>query len=173
MRRGRVTALGAVAISIPLIAASAVLPASAEPAQPPPIAVDLLTSRGVFTDQVSLKVKNKVEGRGTEVAQLRDASRIVVAEITVQPGARFPLHTHAGPVFVNVIEGELTYVDPHRCQERVYEEGTAFVDMGADVHSAYGSSSEQTVLIATFFGASEDGPLTIPEGVQTPTSCPS
>jgi len=170
MRRGPVAALGAVAVSIPLIAASAVLPASAGP---PPIAVDLLTSRGVFTDQVSLQVKTKVEGHGTAVAQLRDASRLVVAKITVQPGARFPLHTHAGPVFVSVVEGELTYVDLDRCEERVYDKGTAFVDMGEDVHSAYGSSSEPAVLIATFFGAAEQGPLTITAGAQTPTSCPS
>ena len=46
--------------------------------------------------------------------------------------------------------------------------GTAFVDTGADVHSAFGSSSEPTTLIATFLGAPASGLLTIAEAAQVP-----
>jgi hypothetical protein len=72
---------------------------------------------------------------------------------------------------VNVVAGELTYVDPDECVERVYPAGTAFVDTGSDVHSAFGSSTQVTTLIATFFAVPATGPLTIPEAVQAPTSC--
>ena len=171
MRTGPLAALSAAAISIPLIAAATVLPASADGHAPPPIAVELITPRSSFTDDVSVKFKIKHDGHGTRVVDASDPSRVAVARITVQPGARFPLHTHPGPVIVNVVEGELTYVDPDECVERVYAAGTAFVDAGSDVHAAYGSSTQVTTLIATFFAVPATGPLTIAEGVQAPTNC--
>lgn len=78
---------------------------------------------------------------------------------------------HPGPVLVNVVAGQLTYVEPHTCAERVYRAGTAFMDTGGDVHGAYGSSAGVTTAIATFFGAPATGPLTISEADQT-TTCP-
>jgi anti-sigma factor ChrR (cupin superfamily) len=163
MRRAPLAALTAAVISLPLVAVAAVAPATAD-SHTPPIAVEPLSPRSTFLDDVSLKLKIKHPGQGTQVVHVADLSRVVVARITVQPGARFPLHTHPGPVVVNVVSGELTFVDPHGCVERVYPAGTAFVDSGRDVHSAYGSSAQVTTLLATFFGAPAAGPLTIPEG---------
>lgn len=171
MKTGPLAALRAAAISIPLIAGATVLPASADVQEPLPIAVELLTPRSILTDDVSVKFRIRTEGHGSQVVNLRDPSRVVVARITVQPGAPFSLHTHPGPVVVNVVAGELTYVDPDECVERVYPAGTAFVDTGSDVHSAFGSSTQVTTLIATFFAVPATGPLTIPEAVQAPTSC--
>ena len=39
------------------------------------------------------------------------------------------------------------------------------------IHSAYNSSDEVTVLIATFHDVPETGPLTITEGVEAPKRC--
>ena len=162
--------LGAVAISISLIAAVAVVPASASNHAPPPIAVEPLTPRGIFTDDVSVKFKIKQDHHGTQVVNLREPSRAVVVRITIQPGARFPWHTHPGPVIVHVASGQLTYVDSDGCTERVYPTGTVFVDAGNHVHSAYGSSAGVTTLIATFFDVPATGPITIPEADQTTCS---
>lgn len=170
MRNGPLAALGAAVISLPLVAVAAVAPAAADH-HVPPISVEPLTPRGTFLDDVSMKLKIKQPGRGTRVVNVKDPSRVVVARITVQPGAYFPLHRHPGPVVVNVVQGELTYVDPHGCVEHVYPAGTAFADSGGDVHTAYGSSSGVTTLMATFFGAPAVGPLTITEGVQAPPPC--
>jgi quercetin dioxygenase-like cupin family protein len=159
-------ALGAAALTVPLITAATVMPASAESPAPAPIAVELLTPRSAFTDDLTLQLKVKGD-HGNRNVRLKDPSLTAVARIIVQPGARFPLHQHPGPVIVNVARGELTYVDEH-CAERVYPAGTAFVDTGTDVHSAFGSSSQPTTLIATFLGAPAVGPLTVPEGVQVP-----
>jgi len=116
-----------------------------------------------------VKFRIKAPHHGTQVVSLDSPSEVAVARITVQPGVAFPLHTHPGPVVVTVVEGELTYVEAGTCEERIYPAGTAFVDTGRDVHSAFGSSSGVTTLVATFFGAPEKGPLTVPEAVQTPT----
>lgn len=172
MRTRTLAALSAAVMGVSLVAASVVLPASADNHTPLPIAVEPLTPRSTFTDDVSIQFKMKTEGHGTEVVNLKDPSRVVTTRITVQPGARFPLHTHPGPVVVTVADGELTYVDPDGCIERVYPAGTAFLDSGDDVHTAFASSDDVTILIATFLAVPAEGPLTIPEAVQDPTICP-
>src|SRR5687767_2411525 len=94
------------------IAVAGVVGATALPsvAQTAPIVVEQLGDRSVFTDQVELKFKVKDHDGEMTVVSAKDASRTALARITVQPGARFPWHTHAGPVVVNIDQGALTYV---------------------------------------------------------------
>jgi hypothetical protein len=148
---------------------------------PPAISAEFLTQRHTFPDEVAVQVRDKPEGRSTEVINLRDASRIAVVEITIQPGAAFPWHTHPGPVMATVVAGDddgaFVYVYPDDCVERRYEVGEAFVDPGLDnVHMAHNpSETEETVVVATFLGVPEDGPLTLPvdeaEGVALDERC--
>ena len=136
------------------------LPLAAQ--EPPlPIATEFLSPRSVFPDDIRMKVKIDIGGE-TDVVRVLDPSRTVTARFTIQPGARFPWHSHAGPVFVNVADGTLTFVETD-CGERTYTEGTAFVDAGhGHVHSAYNPTSEVTVLVATFYESPAEGPLLIP-----------
>jgi len=146
------------------VAAAAALGASALPttAQTPPIVLEQLGDRSVFTDDVELKFKVKDHDGEMTVVSTKDASRTTIAKITVQPGARFPWHTHAGPVVVNIDQGALAYVEGDDCTEHSYSEGEAFVDSGhGHVHSAYNPGTTATVIYATFFEAPKEGPLTI------------
>jgi quercetin dioxygenase-like cupin family protein len=128
---------------------------------PPPIATEFLTPRSVFPDDVDMKIKIKTDGGG-EVVKVVDPSRTVTARFTIQPGARFPWHSHAGPVLVNVAEGTLVFVETD-CSEQAYPAGTAFVDPGhGHVHSAYNPTGGETVIVATFFEAPAAGSLLIP-----------
>jgi quercetin dioxygenase-like cupin family protein len=161
MSSKRGAALAAAALIAVVVIGASVVPSAA---QPDPISTEFLTGRAVFTDNVDLKIKNKLDGEATEVVNVKDPSRTVTARITVQPGAQFPWHTHPGPVVVNVEEGELNYVAADDCVERVYEAGDAFVDAGGDhVHTAFNDTDDVTVLVATFFGAPQTGLVTIPE----------
>jgi quercetin dioxygenase-like cupin family protein len=156
-KRGAALAAAAL-IAVAVIGANA-LPSTA---QPPAIGVELLTDRAEFTDNVDLKIKNKLDGTKTEVTNVKDPSRTVTARFTVQPGAVFDWHTHPGPVVVNVAQGELTYVAADDCVERDYPAGTAFIDAGGDhVHNAFNPTGGVTVLVATFYGMPETGPVTI------------
>ena len=124
---------------------------------PPPIAAEPLTARSVFPDLIDMKLKLKSHDGGTTVVNVDNPSRTVDIRYTVQPGARFPWHTHYGPVIVNIVSGSLTYV------ESTYSLGEAFVDAGhGHVHSAYNPGTEPVVFIATFFEAPETGALLIP-----------
>ena len=164
----RGAALAAAALSAVVVIGANVVSSAAQ-VSPPPIGTEVLTPRATFTDDVSLKLKLKVDGENTEIAKAKDASRTVVARITVQPGAQFPWHTHPGPVVANVAQGRLVYVDAHDCAKRDYPAGTAFVDAGGDhVHSAYNPTNGPTVVVATFFAAPETGALTIPRPEEAP-----
>jgi quercetin dioxygenase-like cupin family protein len=167
--RTRGAALAAAALIAVLVIGASVVPSAAQ--QPPsPIEVVPLTGRAVFTDNVDLKLKDKLDGEATDVVNVKDPSRTVTARVTVQPDAKFGWHTHPGPVVVNVVEGELTYVGADDCVERDYPAGTAFIDAGGDhVHNAVNRTDGPTVLVATFFGAPQAGPLTIP--AEAPADC--
>lgn len=81
----------------------------------------------------------------------------------MQPGAQLPWHSHRGPVVVNVVSGELTYLPAHDCAARRYPAGTAFVDPGhGHGHTARNATGGVTVFVATFFSASAEGPPLIP-----------
>jgi hypothetical protein len=172
MNKRLMTALSVVLVVLGLTTAYG-LPSGAQ-VTPPPIAVELLTPRSEFTDLVRLRAIYRLEGTGrTQVSRVGDPSRTVVARITVQPGAQFPWHTHPGPVFVNVAQGELVYVRAKDCVERHYPVGTAFIDPGrGNVHTAFNPTADETALLATFFKVPETGPLTITEGVVPPDDCP-
>jgi quercetin dioxygenase-like cupin family protein len=170
MSSKRGAALAAAALIAALLISASVVPSVAQQ-PPPPIGVELLTGRAVFTDDVDLKFKNKLDGKATEVVNVKDPSRTVTARFTVQPGAVFGWHTHPGPVVVNVVEGELVYVGADDCVEREYPAGTAFIDAGGDhVHNAFNRTDGPTVLVATFFGMPPaPEPLTIP--ADPPADC--
>jgi len=139
-----------------------VLPAAAQ-APPSPIAAEPLTPRSVVVDDISLKFKIKLDGGATHVVDVKDPSSTVVVRYTVQPGAQFPWHSHAGPVVVNMVSGALTYVGAEDCVQRTYAAGHAFVDPGqGHVHTAFNPTNAPTVFVATFFGAPAEGPLLIP-----------
>jgi quercetin dioxygenase-like cupin family protein len=162
----RTSVVSGLVIALALLGTAVAMPSLA---QPLPIAVELLTPRSVVTDPVSGQFKVKLDGKSTEVINMKDLSRTVVAKITIQPGAKFPWHTHAGPVVVNVAQGELVYVTAEDCTERPYQTGDAFVDPGhGHVHSAFNPTSGETILYATFFQVAATGPLTLTEGVTAP-----
>jgi len=155
-KRGAAVLAAATSIAVLLIAVN-VVPSAAQQ----PITTEFLTGRAVFTDNVDLQVKAKLDGKATKVVNVKDPSRTVTARFTLEDGAQFPWHTHAGPVVVNVVQGELTFVDADGCAERDYGAGTAFVDLGhGHVHTAFATG--ETVLVATFFEAPASGPLLIP-----------
>jgi quercetin dioxygenase-like cupin family protein len=138
------------------------------PADPEPITVELLTPRSRFTDDVSAVIRVKARDTRARVMHVNDPSFSVVARITLQPGARFPWHYHAGPVMVTVAEGELILTNAD-CVDRPYASGSAFIEPTRMVHTARNQTDHPTVLIATYLDVSADGPLSIAEGFPTPT----
>lgn len=153
----------AVAFVSGLVIAVNVLPSSAQEPPPPPIASEFLTARSVFTDDIRLMLKLRNHHGTTRVVNVPDPSRTVVARFTLQPGAQFPWHTHAGPVVVNIVTGALTYQPAETCDTHTYTAGQAFVDPGqGHVHTAWNPTNAPMVFVATFFDSPAEGSLLIP-----------
>jgi quercetin dioxygenase-like cupin family protein len=145
-------------------------PIAPTPSAPTPITVEPLTPRAAFTDQTAMQFRLEIDGKSTDVIKTSDPSNIVTTKITVQPGAQFPWHTHPGPVLVTVIAGEMTYVLSSDCVGHRHPAGTAFVDQGHEVHTAYNSSKAEAVILATFLEApAGTAPLSIP--ADKPVKC--
>jgi len=163
-RRWTKAAVIAGVTTLMVAASAAVGVVSSAAADPPvPIASEALTLRSVFTDDINMKLRLKEDQGKTTVVEVDDPSRTVVVRYTVQPGAQFPWHSHAGPVFVNLVSGELTYIEADSCAETRYTTGQAFVDPGqGHVHSAINHGTAPTVFVATFYDAPAEGSLLIP-----------
>jgi hypothetical protein len=135
-----------------------------------PILAEPLTLRHTFTDDVDVQLRVKPVGRPTEVINLRDASNTAVVRFTVQPGVRFPWHSHPGVVMVSVIQGELIFVYADDCVQRPYPVGTAFVDPGfGNVHYAFNPTVGETIVVATFLGV-PPAPAPLTNAVDAATS---
>jgi quercetin dioxygenase-like cupin family protein len=148
------------AAAVRLANAAAVVPILAEP----------LTQRHTFTDKVDVQLRVKPVGRSTEVINLRDASNSAVVRFTVQPGVRFPWHSHPGVVMVSVTQGELVFVYADDCVQRRYPAGTAFVDPGfGNVHYAFNPTAGETIIVATFLGV-PPAPAPLTNAVDATTS---
>jgi quercetin dioxygenase-like cupin family protein len=127
-----------------------------------------LIARGSFTDGVAAQIRAKVDPYGTQVANVQDASDLVILKITIHDGAIAPWHTHTGPgLLVNAGPGTLTSIDAN-CTVREYPAGTALVDIGqGSPHAAFNHSGQDLVLYATFVGV--EGAPVIPAG--PPANC--
>ncbi|HVL86049.1 MAG TPA: cupin domain-containing protein [Pseudonocardia sp.] len=129
--------------------------------------------RSAFTDDVDARIRFRFDGKGRQVVNVDDASRITTLAITIPPGGVFPWHTHPGPVLINVAEGEFVYRLAADCVDREYGPGEALIDAGGDnVHTAYNPGTGPTRVIATILGAPADGPLTVPAPGPDPAVCP-
>lgn len=144
--------------------AGAFLIAGAAPGQgeTPPIAVDPLTERHAFGGAVSMQITQDLDGLSQHVAEFDDASHMAVMRFTIQPGVVFPWHTHPGTVLISITEGDFVFMFAEDCEPRTYAAGSAVVDPGNNVHTAYNPNADsETVLIATFLGVPAEGGLTL------------
>jgi quercetin dioxygenase-like cupin family protein len=162
MTRKRLAAIAGISATAIFILVLAGVPAAGGSQPPAPITAEPLTGRAHFADTTRMRIKVLRDGT-REVVRVRHPSRTVTVRFVVQPGAQFPWHSHRGPVVVNVVSGEFTYVDEQHCAGIRYPAGTAFFDLGkGHVHTAFNGGDEPTVLVATFFRAPTEGELFIP-----------
>ncbi|WP_199268417.1 cupin domain-containing protein [Halomarina oriensis] len=134
--------------------------------EPEGFSVELLAPHAAFPDSVAagFLVDYEESDLGPITSLLPfDASSVVLAKVTWQPGGTSGWHTHPGPVIVTITEGELELINERDCVARTYTAGQAFIDPGqGNVHIAANSSTtEQAVAYATFLGVPDGKPATI------------
>ena len=106
--------------------------AGAAVATPGSGASSTVVARAAFADHVDLKLRIRDGHGGRDNIHIRNAADTVMQQIRFDPGAFSGWHSHPGPVFITVTEGELTYYmyDDPSCTPHVVTKGNGFVDDG-------------------------------------------
>lgn len=144
----------------PVVAAAVVLLVlaalgAAALASPPVGVTPTLLARGTYD---SFKVRSNPHGPVDFKAKAKAPTDIVVRQHVYAAGSSTGWHTHPGPVFITVVEGEVTfyeYGDP-TCTPVVVKAGEGYVDTGRG-HIGRNESGhparDVTVIIAPVGGA--------------------
>lgn len=149
----RRTYLLGIAAAVPLLALAAL--AAVAVASPPSGVTPTLLARGTYD---SFKVRSYPQGPDDFKAESKAPTDIVVRKHTYAPGSSTGWHTHPGPVFITVVEGEITFYeyDDPSCTPIVKRVGEGYVDTGRG-HIARNETgqpaSDMTVIIAPVAGA--------------------
>ena len=124
-------------------------------ASPPNGVTPTLLARGTYD---SFKVRSYPPGPGDFKAEAKAPTDIVVRQHAYAAGSSTGWHTHPGPVFITVVEGEVTFYDydDPTCAPVVVRAGEGYVDTG---HGHIGRNEtslparDVTVIIAPVGGA--------------------
>ncbi len=128
---------------------------AASMASPPQGVTPTLLARGTYD---SFKVRSYPQGPDDFKAEAKAPTDIVVRRHDYLPGSSTGWHTHPGPVFITVTEGEITFYeyDDPTCTPIVVKAGGGYVDTGRG-HMARNETDvpakDMTVIIAPVGGA--------------------
>jgi quercetin dioxygenase-like cupin family protein len=86
-------------------------------------------ARGTYD---SFKVRSSPQGPGDFKAEAKAPTDIVVRKHDYLPGAYTGWHSHPGPVFITVTQGQITFYeyDDSTCTPHVVSAGQGYVDTG-------------------------------------------
>jgi quercetin dioxygenase-like cupin family protein len=124
-------------------------------ASPPSGVTPTVLARGTYD---AFKVRSYPQGPGDFKAQSKAPTDIVVRQHVYAIGSSTGWHTHPGPVFITVVEGEVTFYerDDPTCTGKVVRAGEGYVDTG-EGHIGRNESGQLardvTVIIAPVGGA--------------------
>jgi hypothetical protein len=136
-------------------AASPVAPAG----QPPARTVSsgsqsTLLGRANFgnSQDATFKVK-RITGDWHVEVKAKPTLDLAVQRIVFQPGGQSGWHTHPGPVFIQVVAGEMTFYesDDPECEPTVRKAGEGYLDVGEHAHIARNETGTVAENLVTYF----------------------
>ena len=143
------------ALSVGMVVLVLAILVAASMASPPQGVTPTLLARGTYD---SFKVRSYPQGPEDFKAEAKGPTDIVVRRHDYLPGSSTGWHTHPGPVFITVTEGEITFYeyDDPTCTPVVVKAGGGYVDTGRG-HMARNETDvpakDMTVIIAPVGGA--------------------
>jgi len=146
-----------------LAIAAVVAVAGAALASPPSGVTPTVLARGTYD---AFKVRSYPHGPGDFKAEAKEPIDLVVRQHTYAPGSSTGWHTHLGPVFITVVEGEVTFYergDP-ACKPVVVKAGQGYVDTGGGHigRNESGQPARDVTVIVAPVGGSFRGELDAP-----------
>lgn len=80
------------------------------------------------------------------------AAHVNVMIVTIEPGQKTEVHKHGVPLFIQVLEGEVT-VDYEGHGQRAYKQGETFLEAMDVAHAGMNLGSVPAKLLAVYMGA--------------------
>jgi hypothetical protein len=104
--------------------------------------------RGTFGSAVMVKRKTG----HWKVRVDSDPLDVAVQTIAFQPGGQSGWHTHPGPVFILVVEGQMTFYESHdpECRPIVRSAGQGYLDAGEHAHIARNETQLEARNVVTY-----------------------
>jgi hypothetical protein len=159
--KGRVYFVVAATAAAALVTLSALV--AVTKASPPSGVTPTLLARGTYD---AFKVRSNVRGPVDFKAKAKSPMDIVVRRHDYAVGSTTGWHSHPGPVFITVTQGQLTYYeyDDPTCTPHVVSAGQGFVDNGRGhiVRNGSGQPGQDVSVITAPVGGAFRGELTAP-----------
>jgi hypothetical protein len=110
------------------------------------------TNFGQGTFDQGFKVKRESGDWEVEV-EANDGLEVLVRSFFYEPGAQTGWHRHPGPVFIQVIEGTVTFfeADDPNCEPIVVHAGEGYLDTGEHGHIGRNLSGANAKDLVVFF----------------------
>lgn len=125
---------------------------------------------GTITASASLgDAKTEIKW-GAHASEIKGPTRLIMQDITIQPGGHTGWHTHGGLALVSIVQGTLTFYEQEApCVGRAFAAGSALMDPGHDhFHIAYNHGTTP-VLLKVQYILPEGAPVRV-DGVAPPGS---
>jgi hypothetical protein len=110
--------------------------------------VSTVVGRGTFSDPLNVKRKTG----HWKVRVDSDPLDVAVQTIVFQPGGQSGWHTHPGPVFILVVQGQMTFYesDDLDCRPIVRSAGQGYLDAGEHAHIARNETQLEARNVVTY-----------------------
>lgn len=112
-----------------------------------------LLGRALFTDSAETFKVKRITGDWHAEIKAKPAFDLAVQSIAFPAGSHSGWHSHPGPVFIQVVEGTMTFYESHdpTCTGVIRTKGQGFLDMGEHAHIARNESGAPALNIVTYF----------------------
>ena len=91
---------------------------------------------------------------GEEIAYPAGKANVNAMIVTLAPGEKTMLHQHGVPVFIHILEGEVT-VDYGAKGTRTFKQGESFLEAMDVAHAGMGSGTVPVKILAVYMGSAE------------------
>ena len=110
--------------------------------------------RATFSDpdNQTFNIKRKTDDWDIQI-KAKPAFDIAVQSIEFQPGGQSGWHRHPGPVFIEVVQGTMTFYesDDQNCTPIVKTAGQGYLDLGEHAHIARNETATPARNVVTYF----------------------
>ena len=104
----------------------------------------------------------------------KDGLEIAVRTFSYEPGSFTGWHQHPGPVFIQVVQGTVTFyeADDPSCTPTVVDSGEAYLDLGEAGHIGRNETDQPAQDVTVLFGPPDIDPADFRIEIDPPGNCP-